>query len=138
MPSPKKACAHARRPPSLLFAVFLAGACAAAGCGGRPMSPADARDSARRHFELGKAAFYRDDFNAALTHFEAAQTLVFHPVTAGAIAECKVELGDLDGAILVLRELLDTEHAVVSQEAVENRIEELQWKKMSKRQARPR
>lgn len=128
MPSLSKACAHGRRPASLVLAVFLVGACA-----GPPMSPADARDSARRHFELGRAAFNRDDFDAALTHFEAAQALVFHPVTASAIAECKVELGDLDGAILVLRDLLENEHASGSQEAVENRISEIQWKKMSKR-----
>ncbi len=98
-------------------------------CGGAPISPADARDSARQEFELGKAAYNREDFRVALAHFEAAQALVFHPVTAQAIAECKARLGDVDGAVIVLRALLASQHKLVLPERIEDRIAELQWRK---------
>ena len=79
---------------------------------------------ARDHYKKGKMFYDEENFAASLIEFQAAYDAKPHPIVLKSIAECKANLGDIPGAILVLEEYLSFPKSG-NRKAVKARIKEL-------------
>lgn len=84
----------------------------------------DPKTVARAHYEKGKGLYDSGDYAGALKSFQEAYDVQPHPVVLKSIAECKVLLGDIPGAIENLETFLKDADAK-GKIAVENRVAEL-------------
>lgn len=78
---------------------------------GTPALAQGNKDTARKHFREGHAAFKKGDFEAALTSFETAEEHFHAPPHLLFIARTKVKLGKLAEAYDVYKRLVDEELA---------------------------
>lgn len=85
---------------------------------------ADAQAMARVHYQKGKDLYDQGSFPEALKEFQIAYDTKPHPVVLKSIAECKVQLGDLLGAIATLEQFV-ADPAATGKEAVQARLNEI-------------
>lgn len=66
----------------------------------------DAQAKAREHYTKGKELYEAQDYAGALTEFQGAYDIKPHPTVLKSIAECKLQTGDILGAIETLEKVL--------------------------------
>ncbi len=91
---------------------------------GDELTDAERQTAARENYQRGKELYDKGNFVEALDSFQAAYDVKPHPVVLKSIAECKVMLNDIPGAIETLESFLSSPEA--SKKApIEKRLEEL-------------
>ena len=66
----------------------------------------DTQAKAREHYSNGKALYEKGSYADAMAEFQTAYDLKPHPSVLKSIAECKVQMGDLPGAIAMFEKYL--------------------------------
>jgi hypothetical protein len=66
----------------------------------------DVQAKAREHYSNGKALYEKGSFADAMAEFQIAYDLKPHPSVLKSIAECKVQMGDIPGAIAMFEKFL--------------------------------
>ena len=84
----------------------------------------DPQEIAREHYQRGKQLYDAGNYAESLIEFQAAYDTKPHPIVLKSISECKVQLGDVPGAIELLNRFLD-DPTSQGKEEVHTRIEEL-------------
>ncbi|MCP4679952.1 MAG: PEGA domain-containing protein [Deltaproteobacteria bacterium] len=91
---------------------------------GDNLTDAERQTAARENYQRGKELYDKGDFTQALDSFQAAYDIKPHPVVLKSVAECKVMLGDIPGAIETLELFLSSPEAT-KKEPIKKRLEEL-------------
>jgi len=91
---------------------------------GDDLTDAERQTAARENYQRGKELYDQGNFEGALESFQVAYDIKPHPVVLKSIAECKVMLGDIPGAIETLELFLSSPEAT-KKESIRARVEEL-------------
>jgi len=84
----------------------------------------DPQARAREHYSNGKALYEKGSYADAMAEFQTAYDLKPHPSVLKSIAECKVQMGDIPGAIAIFEKYL-ADPAAAKKEDVEAKVAEL-------------
>ncbi|MDD5307099.1 MAG: PEGA domain-containing protein [Deltaproteobacteria bacterium] len=84
----------------------------------------DAQAVARQRYAAGKGLFEQGKFAEALVEFQAAYDAKPHPTVLKSVAECKVQMGDVAGAVEVLQRYAD-DPQVTDKAAAQKRLDEV-------------
>jgi hypothetical protein len=85
---------------------------------------ADTQAVARQRYAAGKGLFEQGKFADALVEFQAAYDAKPHPTVLKSIAECKVQMGDIAGAVEVLQRYA-ADPQVSDKAAAQKRLDEV-------------
>jgi hypothetical protein len=108
----------------LLAAVTGAVTAAPAGALAQEDATADTKDKARTHYTKGKELYEAGNYAEAMVEFQAAYDAKPHPTVLKSVAECKVQVGDIPGAIAVFEKYL-ANPASTKKPEVEKRLAEV-------------
>lgn len=87
--------------------------------------PADAAQSkAKEHYTNGKALYEKGNYADAMVEFQTAYDLKPHPSVLKSVGECKVQIGDIPGAIVIFEKYLE-DPAATKKDEVQAKIVEI-------------
>lgn len=89
-----------------------------------PAPADDTQAQARVHYSNGKILYEKGSYADAMAEFQLAYDLKPHPSVLKSIAECKIQMGDIAGAIATFEKFLADPEAT-KKEVVEAKIAEL-------------
>jgi len=90
-----------------------------------PAAPVDgAQVKAKEHYTAGKALYEKGNYADAMAEFQTAYDLKPHPSVLKSIGECKVQIGDIPGAIVIYEQYV-ADPAATKKDEVSTKISEL-------------
>jgi len=90
-----------------------------------PAAPVDdAQVKAKEHYTAGKALYEQGKYADAMAEFQTAYDLKPHPSVLKSIGECKVQIGDIPGAIAIYEKYLE-DPAATKKDEVSAKIVEI-------------
>jgi hypothetical protein len=90
-----------------------------------PAAPVDeAQAKAKEHYTNGKALYEKGNYADAMAEFQTAYDLKPHPSVLKSIGECKVQIGDIPGAIAIYEKYVE-DPAATKKDEVSTKIIEL-------------
>jgi hypothetical protein len=84
----------------------------------------DAQAKAKEHYTAGKALYEKGSYADAMAEFQIAYDTKPHPSVLKSIAECKVQMGDIPGAIVIFEKYLE-DPAATKKDEVSAKIAEI-------------